>query len=509
MIYDQLQALPDDSEPWIVDHTPIAVEVSDTQLRTRAVADSAARTATLFANGGLRAGTYCVVWLEAPVDILIACAAISATGATPIMISPAMTSSILAATLHDVPGIVAIVAADQRFAECAVVVPDAKHYDWRAVIEEAAGQPPLSKAVERSLDEPYIVTHTSGTTGVPKLVEYTARSIDFDSKVQALLHWGARLRGYCGVGVSPVHGRSVVGISAALRRKAPLLFLQNSTTEEVERALKRYRPMYLEAHPYNFRAWQHLGATGAFKSVRFYATSFDVIHPDTVKALLDGSKYRLALYAEVYGQSESGAIASRLHLKGLRALRRRHRSKALPGHPVGSPVPYCKVRILDEDGNKVSRGTPGRIVVRTPVHISRYLNRKDIAARQYPADGWWDTGDIGIRSKLGFLTLIDRQVDRLSLAPSGIAIEDMLLDKFPEFLELVILEVDGRLIPILSLRDGERLDTVKWADATREVEHLDPPVVIPDAQFPRTITGKIRRIELREKARHGEIPVSA
>lgn len=501
MIFDRLLALPSDAEPWIVDHQPIIVAAHDEKIPPSEVADAAARAATVLAANGVVPGKRCVVWLESPTDIIVAYAAITALDAVPILISPTLSGATLQAMVAPVSDITAIITTDQRLGESRTLVPDLVHLDWRDVAARLPTSRRFTRQREVASHAAYVVVHTSGTTGVPKLVECSSYSIHFNAAVQAVIHWAARLRGHLALALSPVHGRTVVGILAALMRKAPLLLLQDDSADSVERMLKRHRPTYLETHPNTFRAWQHLAPGGAFRSVRVFGAGFDVIHPDTVRALLKGSGYRFAIFAEVYGQNESGPVAIAAHLKGMPRLRRKRPEKLIGGHQVGPRFPFCRVRILDDSGNPMPAGTPGRIVVRTPGTFSGYINRPDLASKNYPKGRWWDTGDWGMKSRFGFLTLIDRQVDKVSSAPSAIAIENILLEQFPELLELVVIDVDGTTYPVLSLRPETQFRPQAWRESAPRVAQLAEPILIPDSEFPRTVTGKIKRAELKDLIR--------
>jgi acyl-coenzyme A synthetase/AMP-(fatty) acid ligase len=498
VIYDKLLGLPSDAEPWIVDHQPIVVAAHDERIRPSEVADAAARSATALLARGVVPGKRCIVWLESPTDIIVAYAAVTAVGAVPILISPSLPGPTMVSMVEKVSGITAIIATDKRLAESRKILSGIAFTDWRKVAADLPDHKRFSRPREVASDAPYVVVHTSGTTSTPKLVECSSSSIQFNARVQAVIHWASRLQGHLALAISPVHGRTVVGILAGLMRKAPFLLLQDDSPENVERMLKRHRPTYLETHPNTFRAWQHLSAGGAFKSIRFFGAGFDVIHPDTVHALLKGSDHRFAVCVEVYGQNESGPIAIRSHLKGLAKFRGKRKAKLLGGHAVGPHFPFCRVRILDDSGKPVRAGEPGRIVVRTPGVFSGYINRPDLTSKNYPKDRWWDTGDWGTNSRFGRMILIDRQVDKVSGAQSGIAIEDILLEKFPDFLELVVLEAEGALQPVLSVRPGTEFRPREWEDASRRLARMADPIVIPDGEFPRTITGKIKRDELKK-----------
>ncbi len=501
MIFDKLQALPSDAEPWIVDHQPIIVAAHDERIPPGEIADAAARGATVLRERGVAGGTRCVVWLESPIDIIVAYSAITALGAVPILISPTLSGPTLAAMVQDVERISAVIATGERLAEVSSLLPGPVALDWRDVAAALPDAARLTREPEVTSHSAYVVVHTSGTTGVPKLVECSSRSIWFNASVQAAIHWAARMRGHLALVISPVHGRTVVGILAALMRRAPLLLLQDDSPANVERMLSRHRPTYLETHPNTFRSWQPLAARGAFRSVRVFGAGFDVLHPDTVRDLLNGSGHRFALCMELYGQNESGPVALRCHFRGVPRLRRNRSELHSGGHSVGPRFLFCQVRILGEDGTPQPAGTPGRIVIRAPGTFSGYLNRPDVSSRNYPKGRWWDTGDWGKRSRLGMLTLVDRGTDRVSAATSAIAVESSLLESFPELLELVVIEVDGATLPVLSLRPGARFREREWARVAPSVAKLADPLLIPDEQFPRTITGKIQRAQLKEIVR--------
>ncbi|ALG08583.1 class I adenylate-forming enzyme family protein [Kibdelosporangium phytohabitans] len=498
MIFDKLLALPSDAEPWVVDHQPIIVAAQDERIHPGDIADAASRTATALLAHGVVPGKRCVVWLESPTDIIVAYAAITALDAVPVLISPSLDGPTLKAMVADVSGITAVIAADDRLAETQQLLSGIEHVDWRAVASDLPQRKRFTRPREVASEAPYVVVHTSGTTGVPKLVECSSASIRFNARVQAVIHWATRLQGHLALAISPVHGRTVVGILAGLMRRAPFLLLADDSPENVERMLKRHRPTYLETHPNTFRAWQHLSPGGAFRSVRFFGAGFDVIHPDTVRALLRGSRHRFALCVEVYGQNESGPIAIRSHLKGVPGIARLRRRKQLGGHGVGMRFTFCRVRILDESGKPVPTGQPGRIVVRTPGVFSGYINRPDLTSKNYPLKRWWDTGDWGSKSRFGTMTLIDRTVERVSGAQSGIAIEDILLEKFPDFLELVVLDYDGVLQPVLSVRPGTEFPPGRWRSESSGLAAMAEPIIIPDNEFPRTVTGKIKREVLKK-----------
>ncbi|MBB5912159.1 acyl-coenzyme A synthetase/AMP-(fatty) acid ligase [Nocardia transvalensis] len=498
LIYDQLVEIAPNSRPWISDHPAEAVRVVDDRVTLTDIADAATRAATLFEDAGVRPGDYCAVWLDAPLDIMVVIAGLTAVGGVPVLISPGIDAETLGRMLEPVT-IERIVTTDDRRDKCEQIATLRRVDDWAELAAQLADTAPRrTTAVSMPGTAPYIVTHTSGTTGVPKLVQYTRNATDHQGYAQEVFAILGRLRGYAAVAVSPVHFRTVSGLLCALRRNVPLIVLSDHSAESVGEYVRRYRPIYLETHPNTFMQWEHLADNGTLASVRHYVSTFDVIHPGTVRRLLAGSGYRLASFLEAYGQSELGGISAKVHLKGLTGRFGRRRGRVPTGHRAGWTAPgYSEARIVGPDGTPVPAGTAGRIQVRSAGQFQTYINRREAAEANLDADGWWDTGDWGRRTRLGELVLIDRQVERLTTVPSAVAMEDLLLTRMPWLLEAIVLEQDRRAVPVVALRDGPFRDTA-WRSAVSDLPQLAPPVVLDFRDFPRTVTGKIQRSKLSQ-----------
>lgn len=82
---------------------------------------------------------------------------------------------------------------------------------------------------------------------------------------------------------------------------------------------------------------------------------------------------------------------------------------------------------------------------------------------------------------------------------SCIELEDVLADRLPQLLEAAVIGIPGQLpLPVVCTRDGS-LDEAEWRRATADLPELGAPRVLPLEEIPRTSTGKVRRVELRER----------
>jgi acyl-CoA synthetase (AMP-forming)/AMP-acid ligase II len=78
----------------------------------------------------------------------------------------------------------------------------------------------------------------------------------------------------------------------------------------------------------------------------------------------------------------------------------------------GQPMPGVELRIVDPTGRDLRDGEAGEVLVRSPWMFSGYWNNPDASASAI-VDGWYHTGDGGIRDHNGNLFLVDRLKDMI------------------------------------------------------------------------------------------------
>ncbi|MET0143543.1 MAG: class I adenylate-forming enzyme family protein [Ilumatobacteraceae bacterium] len=349
------------------------------------------------------------------------------------------------------------------------------------------GEPP-APFMARSPDLPSLITHTSGTTGIPKLVVQSTASLRATVRVNTKAARLLRLRGGVAARLSYVHVRSMAGITAMLELTAPLLALTTQHPPTAVAALRAFKPFLVEANPADYVDWEPVIASSdaPLAGVQYFINNFDAAHPRTVKALLRASDRRHPVYVQVYGQSESGPVTMRADTRST--------AEHSDGRCVGFPVPgHSHVRIA----------ASGTIEVRSKGLALDYLGRHDEFAAKF--DGrWWDMGDVGARTRWGCLHLLDRAVDAADDVPSLLAIEDQLLERIPTLQEVVLVNGVCHLpTPLVCTYDGSPLAAETWARVVEDLPALAEPVYCRTDQLPRTATGKVQRYRLAEQLRSG------
>ena len=358
---------------------------------------------------------------------------------------------------------------------------------WAAPTGDRATHQPSPRGEE----EWAVVTHTSGTTSVPKLAAHSTRSLYGVVRSQI-----AASRAFGQVTLSAkhlsfVHARTCSIVLAFLEVAMPILAISDAGPEHVRELMLEHRPDSVETHPNVFIQWEPVAAhpSRPFSSVTRFLSTFDAIHPRTVKTLLAGSDQPGANYIQAYGQTETGGVTARLV----------SREQAATYRPrnVGFPIEGASVRVVGADGEPVAAGEPGAIESKTLGRFRGYIGTDTPVD-----DDWWQMGDIGRITPDGSLELLDRITDHAEGTDSFLAIEDELLDRLPELLELVLLKSvgDWDVAAVACAREGESFDADRFREAAGFTSLGAVPVfVLTWEQLPLTGSYKVRRAVLRSR----------
>ncbi|HEX8052770.1 MAG TPA: class I adenylate-forming enzyme family protein [Thermoleophilaceae bacterium] len=360
---------------------------------------------------------------------------------------------------------------------------------------KGASAPPVQV---RADDDPMVIMHTSGTTGVPKLVVHSARTVATAARYETrrVPVLGLRREDTVAFADPFFHGRLTTGLVGAARSGPKLVLVADPDPTAVRDVLVKHAPTIVESAPNAFLSWEPLAAdpAGPFRNVRLYFNTFDPIHTRTVRVLLNASGRRFPVWVQALGQSESGPVSMGLFTRRSVRPGRGRRVAEARGIPVS---PLTRVRAVDPDtGRPVGRGNVGLLEVRRDPCLDYVGEHERYLAKR--RDGWWNLGDLGIVNRSGTIRLIDREVDRIADA-SCIQVESTLLERLERATEVIVLAVrDGRPVPVVSTADDEPIDDAAWSAATAGMPPLADPVFIRWDEFPRTATWKVRRHVLRE-----------
>ncbi len=176
---------------------------------------------------------------------------------------------------------------------------------------------------------------------------------------------------------------------------------------------------------------------------------------------------------------------------------------------IGLPVSSTDVVLKDENNQEVALGERGELCVKGPQVMRGYWHDEEKTKEAFTEDGWLRTGDVATMDENGFIRIVDRIKDMISI--SGFKV-------YPNEVEDVISQVEGVVeVAVIGVPDEESGERVRAyvvvtnkkvttekliIDACREhlTKYKVPKEVVFKDQLPKTNVGKVLRRNLRENA---------
>ncbi len=178
---------------------------------------------------------------------------------------------------------------------------------------------------------------------------------------------------------------------------------------------------------------------------------------------------------------------------------------------VGRVGPHLEVKIVDPVlGETLPRGEAGELCTRGYSVMIGYWEQPDKTAEAIDSDGWMHTGDIGVMDGDGYVAITGRIKDMVIRGGENIyprEVEEFLYTH-PDILDAQVIGVPDEkygeeLMAWIQLRDGAApldSDAVRQFCDGRLAHYKIPRYVHIVDEFPMTVTGKVRKVEMRERS---------
>ncbi|MET7641341.1 AMP-binding protein [Streptomyces sp. NPDC005438] len=178
---------------------------------------------------------------------------------------------------------------------------------------------------------------------------------------------------------------------------------------------------------------------------------------------------------------------------------------------VGRPGPHIEVKIVDpHSGEVVPHGVTGEFCTRGYSVMLGYWEEPEKTAEALDDEGWMHTGDLAVMDAEGYANITGRIKDMVIRGGENLyprEIEEYLLTH-PDILDVQVIGVpDARygeeLMAWVRMRPGsEPLDTDRVRDFCEGSlsRHKIPRYVHVVEEFPMTVTGKVRKVQMRQEA---------
>jgi 2-aminobenzoate-CoA ligase len=400
-----------------------------------------------------------------------------------------------------------LAVCDHRFVEdltaAAPALPVLRYGDGD-LAGRCAAKPASFPAVDTAADDVALLAPTSGTTGRPKATMHFHRDV-----LACADTFSARVvrpePDDIFTGTPPIGFTFGLGglVIFPLRAGASTLLLERAGADKLADAIASHGVTVLFTAPTAYRAMLAAGKGPALRSLRrcvsagehLPRTVWEEFHRATGIQIIDGIGGTEMLHVFISAAGDD----------------------IRPG-ATGRAIPGYRAAVLDDQGEPVPDGVPGRLAVTGPTGC-RYLSGD--RQRVYVQDGWNITGDTYVRDAEGYYWFQARSDDMIISAGYNIAgpeVEQALLGH-PDVLETAVVAAPdtdrGSVVQaFVVLREGVAGDAAEAAELQAHVKAVIAPYKYPRrvefvTSLPKTASGKLQRYRLRDLAAGTDASVPA
>jgi len=367
--------------------------------------------------------------------------------------------------------------------------------------------------------DPVAITHSSGTTGLPKAVVHSHHSLFAAIRYRLTLPRPQGTDRLLSAMPCP-HAAGLIVVNLGLTFGGEVAMVSRQTGPGVLAAIERWRPHSVIGFS---TTWPDLVKADLpsrdLSSVALWWNTGDCAHEAHIRRLIAcGSR-------EVVTRQGRQRVPGSVFVDGIGSSEMGH-SHFVIAHSaetnrynrcIGKPHGFAETAVLGPDGRELPPGEVGELGTRAPTLSLGYWND---SARTYRTRvrGYFLTGDLVYRDEEGYYYHLDRKVDSVDLGDGNrlytAASEERVLAACPDVLDCTVVagrDGDGdEVITDILLQLEAGADPA--ADRTKAVrDALDPAVaatlrqvlVVDEENIPLTPTGKVRKFLLRQ--RHLEV----
>ncbi|MDN5742265.1 MAG: AMP-binding protein [Yaniella sp.] len=349
--------------------------------------------------------------------------------------------------------------------------------------------------------DPINIQYTSGTTGFPKGATLSHRNILNNGFFVGEINRYTDQDRIC-IPVPYYHcfGMVMGNLAATTHGAAMVLPAQSFNAQQTLAAVEKYQCTSLYGVPTMFIAELALDNLADFdlSSLRTGIMAGSPCPDEVMRKVID--TMNMDEVTICYGMTETSPVSMQT---------RPDDDLKLRVSTVGRPSPHAEIKIVDPaTGETQPINTPGELCTRGYLVMQGYWNQQDKTDEALGEDGWMRTGDVAEMDENGYVQVTGRMKDMVIRGGENIyprEIEEFLYTH-PDILDAQVIGVpDERygeeLMAWVQLRKGAPQLTAEGLREFSEgslAKYKIPRYVHVVDDFPTTVTGKVRKVEMRE-----------
>jgi acyl-coenzyme A synthetase/AMP-(fatty) acid ligase len=510
---EALRISPAPNEPILFLEKPLRSAGGVTQLSLNDLGRLAASYAAFYDQRGVGRQDSVMIYLDDGVEYLLHYLALVHVGAIGVLTNGNMAPE--------------IAAAHARNTNCVAVITDESHVgqlsahlsgsELRLFVTEESIQLPdpglAPNHYRHAADDPIMIAHSSGTTGIPKAVLLQHKPFFHGVRYRLALPrvpGGERILS----SLPHSHNCAIAYIMLAMLAGTPVYVASDHTGLGVLRQIEHFKPSMVVSFPQTYVeiTEQDMSAFD-LSSVSLWFNGGDAAHEAHIRRLIahgshlfEGQRRKGSIFIDGMGSSEMGfSLFRHAHTPATN-----HYNRC-----VGRPLEWVQAAILSEEGEVLPPRVVGRFGVKAPSVTSGYWNNTQLTYRSRLA-GYFLTGDLGYTDEEGRFYHVDRTPDRITTARGpvyGLQTEELLLARFAALADCTVFGVgkegSQRATVFVRVRPGSELEGLRTDELLARFNSalsaakqglLDAVFTATQADIPLGTTGKVLKRQLRALA---------
>ncbi len=369
-------------------------------------------------------------------------------------------------------------------------------------LDDASSEPAFVEPTHS--DDPLLLYFTSGTTAHPKMVQHVG-SYAIGHEITARfwhdltpddVHWTVSDTGWAKAAWGKLFGQWIMGAAVVMWDIVGKPDFDRMLTLIGELGVTSFC-----APPTLYRAFAQMDlSTYDWSTLRHCTSAGEPLNPEVIETWEGATG---AVPYDGYGQTETIVLVAN------------YPSQPVKPGSMGLPAPGINVNVVDDDGNICPDGVEGHIAVETdpwPVGLFRGYWQDEQQTADVFRNGWYYTGDRAYRDEDGYLWFVGRADDVILSAAYRIGpfeVESALIEH-PAVAEAAVVakpdDIRGNIVKaFIVLAPGYEGSDELTVEIQEHVKAITAPYKYPReiaymTELPKTISGKIRRVDLRDMA---------